>query len=73
MLIQNSIKPNCACTEHYKNNVLVWEAAFVCSFNAQALADNASLSFVKPDWIYACHDAQKYMPHQKYVITPCTV
>ena len=52
---------------------LIFAAALCGSFIAQALADNASLSFVKPDWIYACHDAQKYMPHQKYVITPCTV
>ena len=72
VLIQNSIKPNCASTEHYKKQ-LATVAALYGSFIVQALADNASLSFVKPDWIYACHDAQKYMPHQKYVITPCTV
>lgn len=35
----------------------------------QALSENDSLSFVKSSWIHACHDAQRMMPHQKFVVT----
>lgn len=36
----------------------------------KALSENDSLSFVKSSWIHACHDAQRLVPHQKFVVTP---
>ncbi|KAL5017335.1 hypothetical protein ScPMuIL_006924 [Solemya velum] len=35
-----------------------------------ALAENSSLVFVKPKWVYACHDKNKLVPYQPYVVVP---
>ena len=44
---------------------VVWDDNF-----DEALSENSSLQFVKPDWLFACHSQQKLMPHQKYAIVP---
>lgn len=36
----------------------------------QALTDNSDLVFVRPSWIHACHNAQKYLPYQKFAVLP---
>uniref|UniRef100_A0A8C8SRT8 DNA repair protein XRCC1 n=1 Tax=Pelusios castaneus TaxID=367368 RepID=A0A8C8SRT8_9SAUR len=36
----------------------------------EALNDNASLSFVRPRWIYTCNERQRLIPHQPYVVVP---
>ena len=36
----------------------------------QALSDNSSLTFVRPKWIFACHDRQKLVPSQPYIVAP---
>ncbi|KAK6990048.1 DNA repair protein XRCC1-like isoform X1 [Biomphalaria glabrata] len=36
----------------------------------QAMSENPSLIFVKPKWIYACHEKNKLMPYQHHVIIP---
>nr|KAG5708735.1 hypothetical protein BaRGS_034952 [Batillaria attramentaria] len=36
----------------------------------QALSENPGLVFVKPKWIHACHDKNKLLPHQPYVVVP---
>jgi len=36
----------------------------------QALSENSSLTFVKPKWIFACHDKQKLVPSQPYIVAP---
>ncbi|OWF35609.1 DNA repair protein XRCC1 [Mizuhopecten yessoensis] len=36
----------------------------------EALADNSKLVFVKPKWIYACHEKYKTMPFQPYSVVP---
>ena len=46
-----------------------------CIFNdvilvLQALSENSSLTFVKPKWIFACHDKQKLVPSQPYIVAP---
>ncbi|KAF8572446.1 hypothetical protein P879_00763, partial [Paragonimus westermani] len=33
-----------------------------------ALNDNASLVFVRPDWIFACDQQAKWVPFQKYLV-----
>ncbi|KAA3677510.1 uncharacterized protein DEA37_0001017 [Paragonimus westermani] len=33
-----------------------------------ALNDNASLVFVRPDWIFACDKQAKWVPFQKYLV-----
>ncbi|KAF5405045.1 hypothetical protein PHET_01418 [Paragonimus heterotremus] len=33
-----------------------------------ALKDNASLVFVRPDWIFACDQQAKWVPFQKYLV-----
>ncbi|XP_053547061.1 DNA repair protein XRCC1 [Bombina bombina] len=42
-----------------------WDDSF-----EEALNENASLSFVRPRWIYNCNERQKYIPHQPYVVVP---
>ncbi|KAG8549007.1 hypothetical protein GDO81_023157, partial [Engystomops pustulosus] len=42
-----------------------WDDSF-----EEALNDNASLSFVRPRWIYNCNERQKCIPHQPYVVVP---
>ena len=36
----------------------------------QALAENASLAFVRPKWIFACHEKEAMIPFQRYLIVP---
>jgi DNA-repair protein XRCC1 len=36
----------------------------------QAVAENSSLIFVKPQWIFACHSKSTKVPHQPYTIAP---
>ncbi|XP_065836049.1 DNA repair protein XRCC1-like isoform X2 [Oscarella lobularis] len=36
----------------------------------KALGDNSSLQFVKPKWIYTCHEQKKLVPHQRYAVIP---
>ncbi|XP_033748625.1 DNA repair protein XRCC1-like [Pecten maximus] len=36
----------------------------------EALADNSELVFVKPKWIYSCHEKNKTMPFQPYIVVP---
>lgn len=36
----------------------------------EALADNTGLVFVKPKWIYSCHEKNKAMPFQPYIVVP---
>ncbi|XP_014671099.1 PREDICTED: DNA repair protein XRCC1-like isoform X2 [Priapulus caudatus] len=36
----------------------------------EALADNPSLQFVQPQWIYVCSEEKNLAPHQPYVIVP---
>ncbi|CAL1529946.1 unnamed protein product [Lymnaea stagnalis] len=35
-----------------------------------ALSENANLVFVKPKWIYLCHEKKALLPYQPYVIVP---
>lgn len=42
-----------------------WDETF-----EDALMENASLSFVKPRWLYVCNERQKLVPHQPYVVVP---
>ncbi|XP_031554129.1 DNA repair protein XRCC1-like [Actinia tenebrosa] len=35
-----------------------------------ALSENASLAFVRPKWIFTCHEKLKLVPFQPYIITP---
>ncbi|CAL1277242.1 unnamed protein product [Larinioides sclopetarius] len=36
----------------------------------EALESNEDLIFVKPDWIFKCHEAQKLLPYQPYIVIP---
>ncbi|GBM56937.1 DNA repair protein XRCC1 [Araneus ventricosus] len=36
----------------------------------EALESNEDLIFVKPEWIFKCHEAQKMLPYQPYIVTP---
>lgn len=36
----------------------------------EALSDNEDLIFIKPLWIYKCHEAGKMVPYQPYIIIP---
>ncbi|XP_074836700.1 DNA repair protein XRCC1 [Carettochelys insculpta] len=42
-----------------------WDETF-----EEALNDNATLSFVRPRWIYTCNERQRLIPHQPYVVVP---
>ncbi|XP_075462553.1 DNA repair protein XRCC1 isoform X1 [Ascaphus truei] len=42
-----------------------WDDSF-----EEALNENASISFVRPRWIYNCNERQKCIPHQPYVVVP---
>ncbi|KAJ8312880.1 hypothetical protein KUTeg_010253 [Tegillarca granosa] len=35
---------------------------------SKALSENENLVFVKPKWIYACHDKNKLLPYQPYAV-----
>lgn len=35
-----------------------------------ALSDHPQLVFVKPKWIHACHEKEKLMPYQHYIVIP---
>lgn len=39
------------------------------NFN-EALVNNSSLTFVRPKWIYACHEKRSYVPFQPYIVVP---
>ncbi|XP_070202995.1 DNA repair protein XRCC1-like isoform X2 [Littorina saxatilis] len=36
----------------------------------EALTENPGLIFVKPQWLYTCHNKTKLVPHQPYVVVP---
>lgn len=36
----------------------------------QALSENNALVFVKPKWLFLCHQTQACTPHQPYVVAP---
>jgi DNA-repair protein XRCC1 len=36
----------------------------------QALEDNSSLIFVRPQWIFKCHEKQSLVPYQPFVVAP---
>ncbi|GFO19050.1 DNA repair protein xrcc1-like [Plakobranchus ocellatus] len=36
----------------------------------EALLENPGLVFVKPKWIFACHEKNKLLPYQPYIIVP---
>ncbi|XP_064393030.1 DNA repair protein XRCC1-like isoform X2 [Halichondria panicea] len=36
----------------------------------QALSENSKLVFVKPQWIFVCHQKQTCVPYQPYIIVP---
>ncbi|GFS03558.1 DNA repair protein XRCC1 [Elysia marginata] len=36
----------------------------------EALSENPNLVFVKPKWIFACHEKSKLLPYQSYIIVP---
>lgn len=36
----------------------------------EALSENPNLVFVKPRWIFACHDKSKLLPYQPYIVVP---
>lgn len=36
----------------------------------QALAENSSLKFVRPKWIFKCHEKQKFLPCDPYLVLP---
>ncbi|KAF8792577.1 DNA repair protein XRCC1 like protein [Argiope bruennichi] len=36
----------------------------------EALESNEDLIFVKPEWIFKCHEAQKLVPYQPYIVIP---
>jgi len=36
----------------------------------EALNENPELIFVKPKWISSCHDKQKLLPYQPYIVVP---
>ncbi|XP_038623323.1 DNA repair protein XRCC1 isoform X2 [Tachyglossus aculeatus] len=42
-----------------------WDPSF-----EEALADNPSLAFVRPRWIYSCNERRKLLPHQLYGVVP---
>lgn len=35
-----------------------------------ALSDHPQLVFVKPKWIHTCHEKEKLMPYQHYIVIP---
>ena len=37
---------------------------------SQALTENSALAFVRPQWIFVCHQKQKLMPYQPYAVVP---
>lgn len=58
--------------EDYMNekvNYVVSSAQWDSNFD-DALGDNPNLVFVKPKWVYVCHDKQKLVPHQPYIVVP---
>ncbi|XP_052270427.1 DNA repair protein XRCC1-like isoform X1 [Dreissena polymorpha] len=50
---------------HYIVSSEKWDSNF-----DDALSDNPSLVFVKPKWVHVCHDKQKLVPHQPYIVVP---
>ncbi|XP_013394562.1 DNA repair protein XRCC1 [Lingula anatina] len=38
----------------------------------QALSENTNLIFVRPKWIFACHDKNKLLPYQPYIVVPAS-
>ncbi|RUS76889.1 hypothetical protein EGW08_015358 [Elysia chlorotica] len=36
----------------------------------EALTENPGLVFVKPKWIFACHEKNKLLPYQPYIVVP---
>ncbi|XP_035825741.1 DNA repair protein XRCC1 isoform X2 [Aplysia californica] len=36
----------------------------------EALNENANLVFVKPKWIFSCHEKLKLLPYQPYIVVP---
>ncbi|XP_028405454.1 DNA repair protein XRCC1-like [Dendronephthya gigantea] len=36
----------------------------------EALVDNSSLTFVRPKWIFSCHDKRSFVPFQPYIVVP---
>lgn len=57
-------------------NYMTDKVNFVVTYNKwddnfdEALADNSELVFVKPKWIYSCHEKNKTMPFQPYIVVP---
>lgn len=41
-----------------------WDSNF-----SQALSENGSLTFVRPEWVFACHQEQQCVSSQPYAIT----
>ncbi|XP_052801501.1 DNA repair protein XRCC1-like isoform X2 [Mya arenaria] len=52
-----------------KVNYVVSSAKWDNNFD-DALSDNPNLVFVKPKWVHVCHDKQKLVPHQPYIVVP---
>ncbi|XP_076066618.1 DNA repair protein XRCC1-like [Oratosquilla oratoria] len=58
--------------EDYMNEAVqfvITECEWDDSFD-EALSDNPSLQFVKPQWIWKCSDKKKLVPHQPFLIVP---
>ncbi|XP_060076028.1 DNA repair protein XRCC1-like [Ylistrum balloti] len=57
-------------------NYMCDKVNFVVTYNKwddnfdEALADNSELVFVKPKWIYSCHEKNKTLPFQPYIVVP---
>uniref|UniRef100_A0A0B7A2I6 BRCT domain-containing protein n=1 Tax=Arion vulgaris TaxID=1028688 RepID=A0A0B7A2I6_9EUPU len=58
--------------EDYMNqkvNFVVTKQHWDDNFN-QAVSENPHLIFVKPTWITTCHEKNKLIPYQPYIVVP---
>ncbi|XP_067673950.1 DNA repair protein XRCC1-like isoform X1 [Haliotis asinina] len=60
------------CLEEYMSDTVkyvVTSSRWDDNFD-EALSDNPNLVFVKPQWLHACHDKNKLMPYQPFIVVP---
>ncbi|KAK3590492.1 hypothetical protein CHS0354_015481 [Potamilus streckersoni] len=60
--------------EEYMNekvHYIITNSAWDDNFD-EALTDKPGLIFVKPKWIYMCHEKSKLVPYQPYIVVPGT-
>lgn len=52
-----------------KIKYVITEAKYDEKFD-EALSENEDLLFIKPSWIYKCHEAEKLVPYQPFIVIP---